>query len=79
MKHKPPLLQHRDLVAQAVAKKIDAEMMTLVHHNERMAKGCLTCGSAAHGRVCPDCYVCISCPDACDECAGFKNPPPSHS
>jgi hypothetical protein len=34
-----------------------------------MDRGCLVCHSAAPGRVCPDCYVCIACSPGCDECA----------
>lgn len=41
-------------------------------HDERMANGCLCCGTAVVGRVCPDCYVCMTCAafqPGCDECS----------
>jgi hypothetical protein len=41
-------------------------------HDRRMARGCRICGSAVPGRVCPDCYACLSCEQACDECAPVK-------
>ena len=40
-----------------------------LEHAERMRQGCLVCGSAVPGRVCPDCYVCRACQPGCDECA----------
>jgi hypothetical protein len=46
------------------------EVRALEAHDARMANGCLVCGCAIPGRVCPDCYVCIACAPKCDECMG---------
>lgn len=48
------------------------DQLELSRHNERMDRGCLVCRSAVTGRVCPDCYVCVSCLPGCDVCAGVR-------
>lgn len=49
-----------------------ADQAGLRDHNRRMDRGCLACGAAAPGRVCPDCNVCIACSPGCDECAPVR-------
>lgn len=37
-------------------------------HEMRMRHGCLVCGDAHPGLVCPDCYTCRRCGRGCDGC-----------
>jgi hypothetical protein len=37
------------------------ERLQAQRHADRMARGCVVCGAATPGRVCPDCYVCRAC------------------
>lgn len=52
-----------------------ADQASLREHNRRMEAGCLCCHSAAPGRVCPDCFVCIACAPGCDECVPARRRP----
>jgi hypothetical protein len=51
-----------------------ADQPALAAHTTRMDAGCLECRAAVLGHVCPDCYLCRSCGEGCDECAEVRAP-----
>jgi hypothetical protein len=69
---------YRHFAVKARSEQLDAEALALVTHDVRMTRGCLVCGTAVPGRVCPDCYTCRACGAGCDDCIDLRPrlPPP---
>jgi len=60
--------QYLELVRQQRGQQLEADAQALTSHVARMEAGCLSCGTAVIGRICPDCYLCVACGPGCDWC-----------